>query len=335
VPRVRSPKRGSKAFSPRKRAKNINGRIDYWPKTSGKPHLLGFAGYKAGMTHIFTIEDRKRSPDFGKEIKNAVTILETPPMNIIGIRAYKKTYDGLKVLTEAWVKEAPVDLYRRIKTFGGDGPEKGFKIMEEKLDKIVELRAIASTQPKMAAVSKKKPDVMEISIGGSSIKDQLEYATGFLGKNVRISDIFSVGESIDIIGVTVGKGFQGPVKRWGVRILQNKSRKTVRGVASIGSVSPRWVHWSVPRAGQMGLHGRTEYNKRIFMIGSDGERMTPKGGLKRYGEIKSEYVLLKGSVMGPVKRLIKLRKGVRASFYQEEVPQITYLHTEFNNRMED
>lgn len=335
MPRVRSPKRGSRAYSPRKRAKNINGRIDYWPETSGDPQLLGFAGYKAGMTHVFTIEDKKRSPDFGKEMKRAATILETPPMNVIGVRAYKKTYDGLKVITEAWIKEAPIDLYRRMKTFGGDGPERGLQKMEEKLDSIVELRIIASTQPKMAAVSKKKPDIMEISIGGSSIKDQLEYAKSLLGTTVNSSDIFSVGEAIDVIGVTVGKGFQGPVKRWGVRILQHKSRKTVRGVASIGSVSPRWVHWAVPRAGQMGMHGRTEYNKRIFMMGSDGERMTPKGGLKRYGEIKGDYVLLKGSVMGPVKRLIKLRKGVRRSHYPTDPPQVTYLHTEFNKRMED
>jgi len=335
MPRVRSPKRGSRAYSPRKRAKNINGRIDYWPKTRGDPKLLGFAGYKAGMTHIFTIEDRKRSPDFGKEMKRAATILETPPMNIIGVRAYKKTYDGLKVLTEAWVKDPPIDLFRRMKTFGGDGPEKGLKKMEEKLDNIVELRVIASTQPKMAAVSKKKPDVMEISVGGSSIKDQFNYAKDLLGKTISTSDIFSAGEAIDVIGVTVGKGFQGPVKRWGVRILQNKSRKTVRGVGSLGPVSPRWVHWSVPRAGQMGLHGRTEYNKRILMMGSDGERMTPKGGLKRYGEVKGDYVLLKGSVMGPVKRLIKLRKGVRRSPFPEEAPQITYLNTEFNKRMEN
>ena len=209
------------------------------------------------------------------------------------------------------------------------------KKIEKMLDHVAHLRVIAATQPRLASVSKKKPDIFEIAIGGGSIEDQFDYAKGLLGETINVSDVFDAGESIDVIGVTKGKGFQGPVKRWGVRILQHKSRKTKRGVASIGPWKPRRVMPGVPRAGQMGLHNRVEHNKRILLMGSDSERVNPKGGFKNYGEVRGDYVLLKGSVMGPSKRLIKLRKATRTSRYPAEAPQVTYLNTEFGRQAED
>ena len=333
MPRVRSPKRGSRAFSPRKRARNINGRIDYWPESEGGPRFLGFAGYKAGMTHVFMVEDRERSPDYGNEMKNAATVIDTPPMIVVAVRTYEKTQDGLRAITEAWMESPPVDLLRTIKTHGVYGPAVGFERIEAETDRVHQIRVLAATQPRLAGVPKKKPDLMEIAVGGGSVEEQIEYAKGFLGKEVGVSDVFGAGESIDVIGVTKGKGFQGPVKRWGIRILQHKSRKTKRGVASIGPWSPRRVMPGVPRAGQMGFHNRTEYNKRILLMGSDSERVTPKGGFNRYGEVRSDYLLLKGSVMGPPKRLIKLRKAARRSRYPEEPPQVTYVNAEFQRQM--
>jgi len=329
MPRVRSPKRGSRGFSPRKRSLNISGSINFWPEAEGDPHLLGFAGYKAGMTHAFVVEDRRRAPDYGMELKNAATVIDAPPMTILGVRAYEKTHDGLKALTEIWVEDIPIDVFRTVKTVKMEGAQGNLKKLEDNIKHVHQIRVIAATQPRLASVSKKKPEIMEIAVGGGSVEEQLEYAKALMGKTVGIEDIFEPGESIDVIGVTKGKGFQGPVKRWGVRILQRKSRKTKRGVASIGPWKPRRVMPQVPRAGQMGFHNRTERNKRILLMGSDAERVTPSGGFKRYGELNSDYVLIKGSVMGPSKRLIKLRKAARKSRFPKEAPQITYLDTEF------
>lgn len=331
MPRVRSPKRGSRAFSPRKRAKNINGRVRFWPEARGDPHLLGFAGYKAGMTHAFVIEDRPNSPDFGMEMKNAATIIDVPPMTIVGIRGYEKTYDGLKAIAEAWMDDLPINVLKTIKTIRGIKPDRGLKILDRFVDRVHQLRVIAATQPHKAGVSKKNADILEIAIGGGSIPNQLEYAKGLLGERKGISDIFKLGETIDIIGVTKGKGFQGPVKRWGVRILQRKSRKTKRGVASIGPWKPRRVMPGVPRAGQMGLHNRMERNKRILLMGSDFKRVTPAGGFKSYGNLQGDYVLLKGSVMGPAKRLITLRKASRRLKNPLDPIKVNYLNTEFRN----
>jgi large subunit ribosomal protein L3 len=326
MPRVRSPKRGSRAFSPRKRAKNIAGRIDHWPNVSEGPQLLGFAGYKAGMTHFFIIEDRERSPDYGKEVKNAVTIVDTPPMVVCAVRAYERTIDGLRPMTEAWMENPPLDLRRRIKPLLTRNPDGELDLISSELERVAEIRVITATQPRLSSVSHKKPEVMEIKIGGGSREEQLNYAKELLGRTITVSDIFTAGEAIDVIGVTKGKGFQGPVKRWGIRILQHKSRKTKRGVASIGPWHPARVMPGVPRAGQMGFHHRTEYNKRILLLGSDGERVTANGGFNRYGEVNGDYLAVKGSVMGPAKRLLKLRKAVRRNSYPEEEPQITYIH---------
>jgi len=334
MPRVRFPKRGSRAFSPRKRAKNIEGRVDFWPEVEEGPQLLGFAGYKAGMTHVFLIEDRERAPDYGKEIRNSATVVDAPPMLICAVRAYVKTSEGLKSLTEAWMENLPTDMNRIVKPLSRTPPEEGLEQIASQLDRVAEVRVIATTQPRLSSVPKKKPELMEIKIGGGTKEEQLNYARELLGKTVSVSDVFRPGESIDVISVTKGKGFQGPVKRWGIRILQRKSRKTVRGVASIGPWHPARVMPGVPRAGQMGFHHRTEYNKRILLLGPDGERVTPKGGFNRYGVVNGDFLLVKGSVMGPAKRLIKLRKAARRSRYPEEAPQVTYIHAEHLRHME-
>ncbi len=281
------------------------------------------------MTHAFVIEDRANSPDFGMEMKKAATIIDVPPMTIVGIRGYEKTYDGLKTIAEAWMEDLPIDVMRTIKTIRGGSLEGGLKALNKFVDRIHHFRVIAATQPQKAGVSKKKADILEIAIGGGSMEEQLEYAHGLLGETIGINDIFKLGETIDVIGVTKGKGFQGPVKRWGVRILQRKARKTKRGVASIGPWRPRRVMPGVPRAGQMGLHNRMERNKRILLMGSDFERVTPSGGFKSYGNLQGDYVLLKGSIMGPAKRLITLRKASRRSKTPSEPIKVTYLNTEF------
>jgi large subunit ribosomal protein L3 len=285
--------------------------VGYWPKLDGEPQLAGFAGYKAGMTHMFYIEDRKRDPEYGQEVKSAATVIDTPPMLIAAVRAYKKTQDGLQAMTEAWMQNQPRDLHRRITYATDPRPDEKFSEIDANIEKVVELRIIAATQPKLASIPQKAPDFMEIPVTGGSIQDQVDFAKGLLGKTVTIDDVFAPGEGIDIIAVTKGKGFQGPVKRWGIRILSHKSRKQKRAVASIGAWVPRGVFPQVPRAGQMGFHNRTEFNKRIMLMGSDNERINPASGFKNYGFVDGEYLLLKGIVAGPAKRLIKLRKSVR------------------------
>ncbi|MEM2994988.1 MAG: 50S ribosomal protein L3 [Candidatus Bathyarchaeia archaeon] len=328
--KTHAPRHGSLAYLPRKRAKRLLARIRYWPEVEADtPRLLGFVGYKAGMTHVFAIEDRKRSPNYGKEVMRSATVLETPPMLICAIRAYTKNAYGLQSLTEAWMNGPPEELERVFTLPENFNTEENLKKIEENLAKVAKIRVLAITQPKQTSVPKKKPDVAEIEIGGGTIQQQFEYAKNLLGKTVSASEIFKEGQYIDVISVSTGKGFQGPVKRWGVTILQHKGRKTKRGIATLGPWNPHHVMYSVPRAGQMGFHQRTEHNKRILKIGGDGKEITPKGGFIRYGIIHGPYMLLEGSIPGPEKRPIKLRYPARPPrSVAEEPPQITQVSLE-------
>ena len=230
---------------------------------------------------------------------------------VCAIRAYIRTNNGLKTYTEAWMKDPPKDLERLLTLPDAFEPETFLKNIEENIENIVEFRLLAITQPRFANIPKKKPELMEIKIDGASIKELFEYAQGLLGKTVSVTEVFKEGQFVDAVAITKGKGFQGPVKRWGVRILPRKSRKTKRGVACIGPWKPPRVLYTVPRAGQMGYHQRTEYNKRILRIGTDGKEVTPKGGYVGYGVVKGPFILISGSVPGPRKRLVRLRYPAR------------------------
>ena len=328
--KTHAPRHGSLAYLPRKRAGHLLARIRFWPRIESEtPRLLGFTGFKAGMTHVFAIEDRKRSPDFGKEVIRPSTVVETPPILICGMKVYAKDVYGLKALTEAWMKEPPADLERVFTLPENFKTEEALKKIEESLPRIAKIRVVAVTQPKQASLPKKKPDIAEIEVGGGTVQQQFEYAKSLLGKTVTPEEIFKEGQYIDIASVSTGKGFQGPVKRWGVTILQAKGRKTKRGVATLGPWNPHHVMYSVARAGQMGYHQRTEYNKRILKIGKDGKEITPKGGFLRYGIIRGPYMLLEGSIAGTEKRPVRLRYPARPPrTVAEEPPQITHVSLE-------
>ena len=67
---------------------------------------------------------------------------------------------------------------------------------------------------------------------------------------------------------------------------------------------------TVPQMGQMGFHKRTEYNKRILKICENVADINADGW-KNYGLVKGNYVIVKGSVAGPTKRLIRMRHAIR------------------------
>lgn len=327
--KIHAPRRGSLAYSPRARASRPIGRIRYWPKVKEGPKLLGFAGYKAGMSYAIIIDDEPGSPNFGKEIVQPVTVIDAPPMYIAAVRAYAKDENELKTLTEAWANPIPKDFKRLMPIPKEVKVEENLKKIEDSLDEIVEFRVLAATQPRLSSVPKKKPDLMEIKVDGGTIKEQFEYLKKILGKTISAEEVFREGQYVDVIAITKGKGFQGPVKRWGVKILPHKSRKTKRGVGTLGAWGLKRVIYAVARAGQMGYHQRTEYNKRIIKIGRDGEKITSEGGFLRYGLVKGHYIVLGGSIPGPAKRLIRLRYPARQpKRVSEAPPQITFISTE-------
>jgi len=333
-----APRRGSLGFSPRKRASRLVPRIKSWPQVNlGKPLPLAFLGYKVGMTHVYVIDDIPGSPTSGKEIFMPVTIVETPPLYVLALRLYG--YDpnrGLYTLGEAWTRPPPeLELHRKIAALGSLNLEDELRELEKLLPKAVDVRLLVASQPKLTGgLSKKKPDILEVKVGGvSDVKTLYDYAVSKVGKTITVDEVFQVGQPLDVIAVTKGKGFQGVVKRWGVKELPrwHKHRKGSRsGPGARGSAAGSW--WEIPQAGQTGFHRRTDYNKRLLLIGSDGYAVTPAGGFLNYGIVRSHYVMLAGSIPGAVKRPIVLRWPIRPpSWYLSYgllKPKIVYVSLE-------
>ncbi len=310
-------------YYPRVRARRITGRIRTWPHLSGTPRLLGFAGYKVGTTHLIMVENRAKSPLFGREVVREVTVVEVPPLFIYGYRAYTKTPKGLKTLGEVIHTPLPKFADRALTVPKNGDFSKIQQFLEKNLDKIVEFRVLALTQPHKSGLGKKTPEVLEIKVGGDEIKAVFDYVKALLGKEIRAKDFFTEGQVLDAISVTKGKGFAGAVKRFGVKIQPNwhKHRK---GHRVVGAISPSRPHmmFTIPRPGKMGFHQRTEYNKLILKVGDNPSEVNIEGGFLHYGLVRSDYILVSGTLPGPAKRLVRFRYPIRAKTPKLEPPKI-------------
>ena len=286
------PVSGSRSYWPKKRARAPYLRIK--TRLSGEG-IQDFACYKAGMTQISVIDSRKGSTTQGKEIFFPATVMTAPNLVVCGIKAYKRGPYGLRCTGSVWAGNLSKDLPRKT------GLPKKPKTKELEGD---EFRLLVHTKPR-EAVGKKKPELFELLVPSK------EKATELLGKELSVGDVFKEGEYVDTHSVSKGKGYQGVVKRFGVKIRTRKAKLKRR---HIGVLAPRGVARVLPNsvamAGQMGYQTRTEYNKLILKVGQDG--LTPKGGWLNFGEVKGSYIVVKGSIPGPKKRLIMLRKGVRS-----------------------
>ncbi|MDD2655328.1 MAG: 50S ribosomal protein L3 [Candidatus ainarchaeum sp.] len=305
---IHKPRRGSLAFRPRKRAYSQMPSINAWPE-SKDVRLLGAAGYKAGMTQICHVDDSEDVTK-GQEVTSAVTVVEIPPMFVYGFRGYKHTRN----VTDVLIQDEAV-----LKKLGMKKAAKK-ELTPEAVD---EISLLVFVQPDKTGIGKKHPERMEIRVGGGDVKERIDFCKGLMGKELSPKEIFKPGEYIDVVSITKGKGWQGAVKRFGIALQRPKATGKRRHAGTLGQWHPGYILYTAPRAGQMGYHKRTELNKRILKIGENVDEINPDGGFPHYGFVKNNYILIKGSVPGPVKRLIRLRLGMRGSAGAE--PKITQL----------
>jgi len=306
------PRRGSLAYLPRGRAKSMEARIRTWPKiTDDEPKLLGHAGFKAGCVQLVSIDDRDKTPNAGKQLVSLGTVIATPPLLIIGIRGYSSDVNGRHAYFDVYANDTPKNIER---AFNIKPNEESIQKAEKSLKHIKQIFAIVSVTPSLVGLEQKKPYIFEISVSGGNVEKQFSFVKELLGKEVKIDQVFEDGVNVDVAAITKGKGWEGPITRWGVKRKQHKSRKSVREVASLGPISPQYVMYTVPRAGQRGFHQRIEYDKRIMMISNTDKNeftINPTGGFKHFGNVNGDFIIVKGSVPGTYRRLIKLRKQIR------------------------
>jgi large subunit ribosomal protein L3e len=338
------PRCGSLGFLPKKRTKKHRGKIRSFPRDDPKQpvHLTAFMGFKAGMTHVVRYRERRQHRKVIKrDVVEPVTIIETPPIKIVGVVGYIDTPRGLRSLTSVWAQNLSKECMRNFYKNWFRSKKKAFskyslkwketdprKSVQRDFDRIRKyctvVRVLAHTQVHLLKLERKKAHLMEIQVNGGSIAEKVKFAQDNLEQEITVDKVIKENDMIDIVGVTRGHGREGVIKRWGVTRLPRKTHRGLRKVACIGAWHPASVRWTVARTGQRGYFHRTEINKKVYRVGSGVVRgtknnattendieiknITPMGGFPHYGEVNQDFVMIRGSVMGPKKRAITLRK---------------------------
>ena len=118
------------------------------------------------------------------------------------------------------------------------------------------------------------------------------FADAVQGENVTV-DVFQPGDKVKVSGVSIGKGFQGTVKRHNFsRGPVTHGSHNIRKPGSIGaSATPSRVFKGVRMAGRMG-------GKRVTQVGLTVHAIDPERNL----------LLVKGAVPGPTNGLVEIRE---------------------------
>lgn len=314
--KAHNPRSGSMAYWPRVRASRIVARI----RSHAHPKELrisGFAGVKAGMTQVTYQETKKTARFAGEAVVIPATVLECPPLKIFAVRLYARDAYGLKVFRDIVNPKLDKEVARTVIV-----PKKPASLDALDLASCAELRILAYTQPHLTGMGQKRPHIFELALGGSSVEEQLAFVKERLETGFSVADVLKEGEYIDVCSVTTGKGVAGPVKRFGIARKQHKSEK---GTRRPGSISGGWkaqghMMYRVPQAGKMGFHARTAYNLKILRISDNPSTINIPGDFLHYGTVKSAYVLVRGSVPGPKKRLVRIEFARRPRRLQTSAP---------------
>ncbi|MDE1851281.1 MAG: 50S ribosomal protein L3 [Candidatus Micrarchaeota archaeon] len=310
-------RKGSLEYWPHRRAKAQMPRIRTWQEVA-EPGFLGFVGFKAGMTHVAMTDDTE-SPSKGSEVTKPVTILEMPKVYIYGIRSYKKKYEYVEPDAVAYDKE----LAKKV----GIKETKNADIAKMKEQKgIVNVRAMAFIDPADIGIANKRVMRFEMGVGGKDVQEKIAFIEKWMGKELKISDVIGTGEYIDVKAITKGKGWAGVIKRFGVARGYRKATGKIRHLGVLGAWHPAKVLYTVPHSGHMGYNYRLERNKRVLKMGTakDAASINVSGGFVNYGVVKNDFIMLQGSIPGPSKRLIRIRKAMRNRKPKKE-PQISYI----------
>ena len=166
-----------------------------------------------------------------------------------------------------------------------------------------------------------KPELGHFAKSNSKPKRYLKEISGQelsnfeVGQEIRVN-IFEEGEIVDVTGTSKGKGFQGNIKR------HNQHRGPMghgshyhRRPGSMGSIDPNHVRKGKNLPGHMGVETVTIQNLEIIKV-----------------DLERNILLIKGSVPGPKKGVVVVRRGVKTSTIEplnpanyvisKEVPQV-------------
>jgi large subunit ribosomal protein L3 len=103
-----------------------------------------------------------------------------------------------------------------------------------------------------------------------------------LGEEVKV-DVFAEGEFVDVVGISKGKGFQGVVKRYnfkGVNDATHGQHNRLRAPGSIGAASyPARVFKGMRMAGRTGGNRVKMINLEVLKVVADKNLIIVKGSI--------------------------------------------------------
>merc|ERR1712110_723820 len=225
-----APRHGSLKFLPKKRCVRPRGKPKSFPKDdASKPvHLTAFVGFKAGMTHVVREAEKPGSAINKKEVVECVSIVETPPLKVVGITGYIDTPDGPRSIKTVWAAHLSDEVRRRFYKSWYNSKKKAFT---------------------------KSSKRWETEDGKQSIERDLAMLKKY-------------AKSIRAICHTQMKGLSLRQKKAHLIEIQVNGGDIAAKVACIGAWHPSRVAFSVARSGQKGYHHRTEINKKVYRVGA-------------------------------------------------------------------
>ncbi|MGG1398724.1 50S ribosomal protein L3 [Bacillus salipaludis] len=170
---------------------------------------------------------------------------------------------------------------KSVETDGYEAIQIGFEDKREKLANKPEKghAAKANTAPKRFV-----REIRGVDVAGYEV-----------GQEVKV-DIFAAGETVDVTGISKGKGFQGSIKRHGQsRGPMAHGSRYHRRPGSMGPVAPNRVFKGKALPGRMGGEQVTVQNLEIVKV-----------------DVERNLLLIKGNVPGAKKSLIKIKSAVKA-----------------------
>ena len=206
--------------------------------------MAGIIGNKIGMTSIFDEQ--------GKNI--ACTVIKAGPC----------------VVTQ--VKNNEIDGYNSIQLgFEDKSLKKSLKSEQGHLKK-------SKSSPKRRYVEFPIFQIKKTNSEGENILEDVK-----VGDSIKVGEVFSEGEFVDVAGVSKGKGFQGVVKRHGfagVGDATHGQHNRMRAPGSIGAASyPARVFKGMRMAGRMGGERVTLQNLKILKIMEEENVLIIKGAI--------------------------------------------------------
>jgi large subunit ribosomal protein L3 len=228
--------------------------------------VSAIVGKKLGMSRVFTEEG----------VAIPVTVIEAIPNKVTTLRrADRDGYDAVQLAA------LPMDAERLTKAEAGHLKKAGAGGMKT----LVEFRDVQVGQPGGEASEEGEGE------GGEGEETTESSADVKVGDDVTVSS-FAPGQRVKVSAVSVGKGFQGTIKRHNFsRGPETHGSHNVRAPGSVGaSADPARVFKGVRMPGQMGARRVTQRGARVVEV--DAER---------------NLLLIRGSVPGGKNATVEVR----------------------------